>query len=68
MISAGQRNAITFDPSSFSAIARSVMISATAFVSTIEDPEGFSAIARSVMISAGFNSYLCSGCRSVSVL
>ncbi len=28
------------------------MISATAFVSTIEDPKGFSAIARSVMISA----------------
>ena len=36
----------------FSAIARSVMISATAFVSTLEDTKGFSAIARSVMISA----------------
>ena len=36
----------------FSAIARSVMISATAFVSTLEDSKGFSAIARSVMISA----------------
>ena len=54
--------------SSFSAIARSVMISAiaaaTAFVSTI----GFSAIARSVMISANLGSSAVSAYFSVSVL
>ena len=53
MISAGvacERSA--FRPSGFSAIARSVMISATSALNAKNPTAGFSAIARSVMISA----------------